>query len=132
MATILPFEEPLRPATAPDGPQPVAPAEASRLLSRLDTWPFVRIERRGLCAVVYGGDCDQVVATLDLRSCVLTADVAGELRRRLLDHHPRLQPTGHGVRLHVTDAEDRLAAEALLRWQIDLERFAPQWREASP
>jgi hypothetical protein len=109
-----------------------SPAESSRLLRRLDAWPFLRIERRGQRAVLYGSVRHQVIGTLDLRTGTLTADVGPDLSRELRESHPRLQVTRRGVRLDVTDAGSRMAAEALVRWRVDLERFAPQWREASP
>jgi hypothetical protein len=107
-------------------------AEPRRLLRRLDSWPFVRIERRGVRAVLYGGVGDRVIGTLDVRTGMLTADLGPDLSRQLLENHPQLQGTSRGVCLGVTDAASRMAAEALVRWRIDVERFAPQWREASP
>jgi hypothetical protein len=36
------------------------------------------------------------------------------------------------VTLRVRDTDSRTAAEALLRWRVDVERFGPQLRAASP
>jgi hypothetical protein len=109
-----------------------SPAEPGRLLRRLDASPFIRVERRGRRAVLHVSDRDRVIGALDLWTGTLTAVVAPDLSRQLLAHDPRLQVTRRGVRVDVTDAGSRMAAEALVRWRVDLERFAPQWREASP
>jgi hypothetical protein len=109
-----------------------APAEPRRLLGRLDAWPFLRIERRGMRAVLYGGDRDQVIGTMDVRTGVLMVDVRPDAVGRLLGCHPQLQGVAGGVRLDVTDAGRGALAEGLLRWRLGLERFAPQLREASP
>jgi hypothetical protein len=50
----------------------------------------------------------------------------------ILERDPLLRRTTDGVSVHVTDSESRTAAGTLLRWRIDLERFAPQLRDASP
>jgi hypothetical protein len=50
----------------------------------------------------------------------------------LLADRPQLRGTHDGVSVHVTDVDSRRAAEALLRWRIELERFAPQLRNAAP
>jgi hypothetical protein len=49
-----------------------------------------------------------------------------------LESHPLLRRTTDGVSVHVTDIESRTTAETLLRWRVDLERFAPQLGVASP
>jgi hypothetical protein len=88
--------------------------EARRLLRDLGSWPFLRIERRGPRALLYGAVAGDRFATLDLSTGALTVD-------------PDM-----GVGVDVVDAESRRAAEALIRRRVDLERFAPQLREASP
>jgi hypothetical protein len=110
----------------------VSLTDPDRLLCRLDAWPFLRIERRGVRVVLYGGDRDEPIGTVDARTGTLTVEVRPDLRGPLLECHPELQLANGGVRLEVTDAERRVAAESLVRWRIGLERFAPQWREASP
>ena len=107
-------------------------AESSRLLRRLDAWPFLRIERHGRHALLYGGHRDRPIGTVDVRSGMLTVDVAPDLVGSVLERHPRLRVTDGGLRLGVTDAESRAAAEALVRWRIGLDRFASQLRAASP
>ena len=102
------------------------------LLRRLGAWAFLRVERRGMRAVLFAGDRDRPVGTVDLRTGTLTVDVGPDLVGPLLESHPELQATGGGVRLDVTDAERRAVGEAVVRWRIGLECFAPQWREASP
>jgi hypothetical protein len=100
------------------------------LVARLEAWPFLRIQRRGTeVALCFG---NQTIGTVDIRSGVLTVYVGGDLSSGLLERHPRLQVGVGGVRLNVTDAEGLHAAEALLRWRMDVGRFAPQWRDASP
>jgi hypothetical protein len=106
--------------------------DPSRLLRRLDASPYVRVDRRGVHAVLYGYDRDQPIGTVDVRTGTLTVDVPPDLLGQLLESHPGLQVTSGGVRLDVTDDERGRAAEALVRRRIDLERFGPQWREASP
>jgi hypothetical protein len=106
--------------------------DPGRLLCRLDAWPLLRVERRGAHAVLYGGDRGLPIGTVDVRTGTLTVPVRSDLRGPLLASHPELEVANGGVRLEVTDAERRVAAEALVRWRIGLERFAPQEREASP
>jgi hypothetical protein len=106
--------------------------DPGRLLRRLDALPFLRIERRGVRAVLYGADRDQRIGTVDVSTGTLTVDVGPDLRGPLLERHPELRLANGGVRLDVTDAARRVAAEDLVRWRIGLERFGPQWREASP
>ena len=110
----------------------VSLTDPGRLLRRLEDWPFLRIERRGVRAVLYEGDRDQPIGTVDLCTGTLTLEVRTDLRGTLLERHPQLQLTRSGVRLDVTDAQRCVTAEDLVRWRIGLERFAPQLREASP
>jgi hypothetical protein len=116
----------------PAGADGALPPEPRLLLARLGDWPFLRIERHGERAVLHGGDRDRVIGTVDVRTGTLTVVAGPELVGPLAARHPDLEVTGRGVRLAVTDARRRAAAEALVRWRIDLERFAPQRREASP
>src|SRR5690242_18900522 len=81
-------------------------AEAHALLRCLQSWPFVRVERRGRRALVYGAVAGDLFATLDLRTGALAIHV------------------GAGARLEVCDAASRAAAEALIRRGVDRERFA--------
>jgi hypothetical protein len=108
-----------------------SPAEPSRLLDRLDAWPFLRIEHRGAVATLYFCDGDQAIGTIDGRTGMLTVHADREVIAPLLERHPDLQASTCGVRVRATGA-GYIAAEALLRWRIDLERFAPQLRDASP
>jgi hypothetical protein len=93
-----------------------SPSEARRLLRCLEMWPFLRIERRGLRAFLYGAVGGGLIGTLDLRAGTLRADVGPDL----------------AVRVDLADAASRNAAEALLRRRVDRERFGPQQRMASP
>jgi len=88
--------------------------EARRLLRDLGSWPFVRIERRGARAFLYGAVGGDRFGTLDLRTGALAVDLDAD------------------VRVDVTDAASRRAAEALIRRRVDAERFMPQLRVASP
>ena len=120
----------LRASPLPSSREPTT--EAGKLLRRLESWPFLRIERRGACAVLHSGVADRVIGTLDLATGTLTTDLTRDLIHPLLEDHPRLQVTGGGVRLDVVDVGCRRAAEALVRWRIDVERFATQMHCASP
>src|SRR4051794_8182385 len=91
--------------------------DAGRLLRRLDAWPFLRVERRGVRAVLYGDDRDEPIGAVDVRTGPLTVPVPSDLRGPLLAGHPELQIANGGVRLEVTDAQRRVAAEALVRWR---------------
>jgi hypothetical protein len=61
-------------------------------------------------------------------SVTVPRDAAGPT----LEGHSRLRGTADGVRVRVSDGDARTAAEALLRWRVELERFGPQLRAASP
>jgi hypothetical protein len=86
--------------------------EARRFLHLLESWPFVRVVRRGRLAFLYGAATDELFCTLDLRTGSLA--VAGEQR------------------LDLADPGSRRTAEALIRRHVATERYAPQMREASP
>ena len=86
--------------------------QAHLLLRSLASWPFLRVERRGARAFLYGDVTDQLFGTLDLSTGSLAVD--------------------RGVRLDLIDAASRVAAEALIRRRIDIECFMPQMRVASP
>ena len=88
--------------------------EARRFLCDLRSWPWLRMERRGARAFLYGAVAGDLFGTLDLSTGALAVDLDA------------------GVVVDVIDAESRRAAEALIRRRVDAERFAPQMREASP
>jgi hypothetical protein len=111
---------------------PPAPSEARVLVRRVSLWPSVRVEVRGDDAAVYSGARDTFVARIGLATSTLTVFVVADMTRTLIATEPLLRPTRDGVRLDVHDADSRKAGERLIRWRIDLERFGPQWREASP
>jgi hypothetical protein len=73
-----------------------------------------------------------VIGTLNIETRALTANVPAGTVGLLLADRPQLRGTHDGVSVHVTDVDSRRAAEALLRWRIELERFAPQLRNAAP
>jgi hypothetical protein len=100
------------------------------LLRRLDSWAYLSIERRPGCVILRVRDV--VVGDLQLASRVLSVDVPGEMLGPLLRVHPHLRETKDGVSVQVTDLDSRAAAEALLRWRIELERFGWQLLAASP
>lgn len=100
------------------------------LLHRLDSWPYLHVERRPGCAILRMRDL--VVGALNLASQVLSVDVPGEMVGRLLEARPHLRETKDGVSVHISDVDSRAAAEALLRWRIEVERFGPQLLAASP
>jgi hypothetical protein len=75
---------------------------------------------------------DVLIGTLNLETRALTASIPRGMVSLLLANRPQMRATKDGVGVHVTDVENRRAAEALLRWRIELEWFAPQLRCASP
>jgi hypothetical protein len=89
-----------------------AELEAQRLLDCLRSWPFLRVERCGTRALLYGTMGDKLFGTVDLITGLLTVE--------------------HGACLDLGDAASRQAAEALIRRRIDAERFEPQQLDASP
>jgi hypothetical protein len=100
------------------------------LLHRLDSWPYLRVERQPGRAILRVRDL--VVGALNLATQVLSVDVPGDMLGRLLEAQPHLRETKDGVSVRITDVDSRAAAEALLRWRIELERFRPQLLVASP
>jgi hypothetical protein len=109
---------------------PALDDEFGTLLRRLDSWPYLGIERRTQRVILRVRDL--VVGTLNLETRVVSVDVPPRSESPLLGGHPQWRRTQDGVRVHVTDHDSRAAAEALLRWRIALERFAGQLRAASP
>jgi hypothetical protein len=107
-----------------------SPGEVEQLLHHLDSWPYLRIERRTDCAILRMHDL--VVGTLNLGMHALSVDAPPGAVGPRLESDPLLRRTTDGVGVRVTDSESRAAAEKLLRWRVDLERFAPQLRAASP
>jgi hypothetical protein len=107
-------------------------SEAGALVRRISAWPFVRVELRGEDAAVHSGVRDTFIARLDLGTGALTVFVLADLVRSLVASEPLVRATRDGVRLAVRDPSSREAGERLIRWRIDLERFSPQLREASP
>jgi hypothetical protein len=75
---------------------------------------------------------DLVVGTLNLVMQALSVDVPPDAVTARLASDPLLRRTADGVSVHVSDIESRTAAETLLRWRVDLQRFAPQFGAASP
>jgi hypothetical protein len=82
--------------------------------------------------VLHGASSGEVIGEVDVRTGTLTVIAGAQDVGALLTSHPRLRVTDGGVRLDVTDAGSFLAAKALVRWRLGLERFAPQVRDASP
>jgi hypothetical protein len=116
-------------------PQPTillhaTPGEVEELLHHLDSWPYLHIERRTDCAILRTRDL--VVGTLNLAMHAVSVNVPPDAVGPMLESDPLLRRTTDGVGVRVTDSESRTAAETLLRWRVDLERFAPQLGAASP
>jgi hypothetical protein len=97
---------------AQDGRGAETTAAARHLLASFASWPFLRVERRGARALLYGAVRGDLFATLDLSTGALAVD--------------------GGARLDVLDGVSRHRAEALVRRHLACERFAPQLRVASP
>jgi hypothetical protein len=108
------------------------PSEAEVLLRRVSRWPYVRVDLRGRDAAIYSGIPETCVARLDVETGALTVFVSAEDVTPLLETEPLLRVSREGVHLDVHDTGSRTAGERVLRWRIDLERFAPQLRAASP
>jgi hypothetical protein len=106
------------------------PGEVEELLHHLDSWPYLHVERRTDCAILRTRDL--VVGTLNLALHALSVNVPPDAVGPMLESHPLLRRTTDGASVRVTDSESRTVAETLLRWRVDLERFAPQRRTASP
>jgi hypothetical protein len=107
------------------------PGEVDELLHHLGSWPYLHIERRTDCAILRTRDL--VVGTLNLAMHALSVNVPPDaVGPMMLESHPLVRRTTDGASVHVTDSESRTVAETLLRWRVDLERFAPQRRTASP
>jgi hypothetical protein len=104
--------------------------EVGELLHHLGSWPYLHIERRTDRAMLRMRDL--VVGTLNLVTDALSVNVPPDAVGPMLESDPRLRRTTDGVGVHVTDSESRTAAETLVRWRVDLERFAPQLDAASP
>jgi hypothetical protein len=105
---------------------------AVQLVRRIREWPAVRIEKRGPCAVLLSGARDVPIAELDVSTGALAAFIPPDLARSIVRDEPLLQLARDCVRITLVDDASRRAAERLLRWRINLERFRPQLREASP
>jgi hypothetical protein len=119
------------------GPHParsdeVLDREPDELVRCLACWPYLRVEAAADRVTFRSVVGDAVVATLDRLTSALTVGVSPALVPSLLAAHPQLQATDRGVRVAITDAAGRRAAEALIGWLLDVVRFAPQLRDASP
>jgi hypothetical protein len=114
------------------GPRDDDGGHVLELVRRLRRWPFVRVEERGALVAVRSGVRDERVARVDLLTRTLTVYARPDRKRALLDDEPLLRPVPGGVRLTVTDDTARRAAERALRWRVDMERYLPQMRQASP
>jgi hypothetical protein len=120
--------------TSTAAPIPLRPplTEAEALLRRVRIWPYVRVDVRGNQAAIYSGLPETCVASLNLETDALTVFVGAEEGTPLVEAEPLLRRTSEGVHLGVHDTGSRTAGERALRWRIDLERFGPQLRAASP
>jgi hypothetical protein len=116
------------PASADSFPEPSSPLALAHPID----WPSIRGERCGNCEILRSGVGDLVVGTLNVDTGVLTVSVPPDMLDAVREHRPQLEATQDGVRLDIVDGHSRRDAEALLRWRIDLERFGPQLRNASP
>jgi hypothetical protein len=105
---------------------------ALKLVRRIREWPSVRIEERGACAVLLSGARDVPIAEVNVSTGALAAFIPPDLARSVVRDEPLLQLAQDRVRITLVDDASGRAAERLLRWRINLERFGPQLREASP
>lgn len=100
------------------------------LLSRLDSSPYINIERR--TDRVTFRVRDVTVGTLNLATRTVSVNAPADKVPVLMAGHPRLVAAHDSVSLRVSDTDTRATAETLLRWRTNLERFGPQLRAASP
>jgi hypothetical protein len=113
-------------------PRRAVVAEALELVRGVRQWPSARVEVQGACTTIHSGVRDLRIARLDLGTGGLTVFIDADLAGQLVRSEPRVRATRDGVRLDIHDADSRAAGERVLRWRIDLERFGPQLRDASP
>jgi len=106
--------------------------DAGALLRRVDAWPHARVERRGPRATVRDEAGGRALAVLELETGRLIAPLPRELVDTARDLHPLWRPTAGGVTVDLSSPAGPAAAEALLRWRLELELFAPQALAASP
>jgi hypothetical protein len=106
------------------------PEALEDLLDRVAAWPSIRIDRNGRRATLRDRIAG-VIGNLDLRTASLVVDVPWDMVGALGDLAPPA-PGEAGVRLEVLDEDRSRTAIALLRWRTEIERFAPQYRNASP
>jgi hypothetical protein len=106
--------------------------EAEVLLHCVSKWPYVRVDVQGDDAGINSGIPRTCVARLRVDTGALTVFVSAEEVTTLLATEPLIRRSSEGVYLGVHDTDSRTAGERLLRWRLDLERFAPQLRAASP
>jgi hypothetical protein len=118
--------------TGPLALEPLSPqsGEVEELLHHLDSWPYLHIERQSDCAILRMHDL--VVGKLNLAMRAVSVNVPPDATGPRLASDPLVRRTTDGISVHVTDIESRTTAETLLRWRVDLERFAPQLGVASP
>ena len=101
-------------------------------LDRVACWPSVCIERRGDRATLRSRYPGSVLATVNRRTAVFAVHIPSSLAIELADTAMAPHVGADSARLVIADASSRRAAESLLRWRLDLERFAWQALEASP
>jgi hypothetical protein len=108
------------------------PDELGRLVRTLQCSPYFRVERRDDLVTLRSGVLDAAIGAVNLETGVLTVHVSPDVAGPLLEEHPRLRRTSDGVGVRVTNGATRRAAEVLIRWRMEVERYAPQLRNASP
>lgn len=104
--------------------------EVGELLEHLDSWPYLLVDRRTDRVILRLRDL--VIGTVNLVMPAVSVHVPPDAVGPMLERDPLRRPTTDGVSVHVTDSESRAAAEALVRWRVDLEVFGPQLHAASP
>jgi hypothetical protein len=105
---------------------------AEDLLRRVAGLPSISVERNGCRATLRHRVAAVAIAKLDLATAGLVVDVPRDMAGALHRPAPLPRPENGAVRVNVADRDRRRAAIALLRWRIDVERFGPQYRNASP
>jgi hypothetical protein len=108
------------------------PDELAELVRTLQSSLYLRVEVQDGWVALRSGIREGAIGAVNLETGALTARVPRDMVGPLLREHRRLRRTSDGVGVRVTDRATCRAAEVLIRWRMEVERYAPQMRNASP
>ena len=109
-----------------------AVSTADQLLQHVASWPSMRASARGRRVSFRTYGSARALGTLDLGSGVLDVDMPPDVVPSVLRSHPELARSATGVRFELVDARGLATAEWLLHRRLAVERYARQYRDASP